>query len=253
MNGAIYTFYILTLIFSAIAIYLPAIWILTATALITAIILTIKEKLKWYDIAQKISLTLCIFFFLCFLLNGKFPIWAIICTIIFGFIFLIFKAITYTKNEIAYAEERERKATEYQQQIQRRKSIQQKQWDEIPGQYEKKKLLTNCEMDYYKIIQEILPKEYILQPQICLASIININFGGAYNLFRITDFGIFDTDGNIKMLIEINDKSHYEPHRIKRDREVNEICKQAKIPLVTFWTTYAIDRNYIAKRIYEYL
>lgn len=104
--------------------------------------------------------------------------------------------------------------------------------------YNQKPLMTECELQYYKILQNEFAKEYIIQSQINLASIINKKkeFENQYQneLFRNIDFGIFDFQGNCLLLIEINDKSHNELKRIERDIKVNEICKHANITLLTF-------------------
>ena len=72
-------------------------------------------------------------------------------------------------------------------------------------------------------------------------------------LFRIIDFGVFDKEDNIILLIEINDSSHRLYHRRKRDEKVKEICAEAEIPLLTFWTEYCINEQYIERRINECL
>lgn len=64
-------------------------------------------------------------------------------------------------------------------------------------------------------------------------------------LFRVIDFGIFDQECKLCVLVEINDPSHETPER-KRDKKVVEICKEAGIPLVTFWT-YGVNPEYIPK------
>ena len=119
----------------------------------------------------------------------------------------------------------------------------------------KKQFITNCEMEYGMAIKKAIPENYILRPQICLASIIEKIDGSKYanELFRIIDFGIFDKNNNILLLIEINDNSHQQHHRIARDIKVKEICTEANIPLITFWTKYGIDEQYIERRIKECL
>ncbi len=121
--------------------------------------------------------------------------------------------------------------------------------------YKKKKLLTNSEISYARAIYKVLPKEYRLYPQICLASVIHKTIENTFanELFRIADFGIFDQDYNVVALIEINDSSHKEWQRRARDSKVKIICESADIPLITFWTEYGIDEHYIQKRINEHL
>ena len=121
--------------------------------------------------------------------------------------------------------------------------------------YQKKELLTACEKEWKKALSVCIPNGYFLKEQICLASIIEKTENNAYanELFRIVDFGVFDDRNNIKILIEINDSSHERPDRMARDYKVKNICEQAGIPLIRFWTKYDIDYEYIRKRIYQEL
>lgn len=119
----------------------------------------------------------------------------------------------------------------------------------------KNSLMTNAEKDYYIAIREVLEEKYILQPQINLATIIEKNILSRYQneLFRNIDFGIFDENYKPLILIEINDNTHLEPDRRARDKKVKQICYEANIPLITFWMSYGINKEYIKKRINEIL
>ena len=119
----------------------------------------------------------------------------------------------------------------------------------------KKSFMTNCEKAYFDVLQKITYPHYTVQPQINLASIIDKENTNGYRgeLFRNVDFGIFDTNYSLLLLIEINDKSHYQKDRIARDKKVNEICAEAGLPLVTFWTHYGINEQYIHDSLATYL
>ena len=122
------------------------------------------------------------------------------------------------------------------------------------NQYEQKRLITKNEEQYEAIIRKYIPQNYTLQPQICLASVIQKNYKNqhATELFRIVDFGIFDEERKTVCLIEINDSSHEQHDRIIRDLKVKELCKSANIPLLTFWTRNGINELYIKQRLEEY-
>ena len=121
--------------------------------------------------------------------------------------------------------------------------------------YCKKKLLTKTELRFQNAISKCLNTNYILLPQINLASIINRTDEHKYQneLYRNIDFCIFDTEYNPILLIEINDKTHKEKARIARDYKVKDICQNAELPLVTFWTDYGVNDEYVQKRIAEYI
>lgn len=112
-------------------------------------------------------------------------------------------------------------------------------------------LMTQTEMRYYTAIRSVLSENYILQPQINLASVIirtdNAHF--ANELFRNADFGVFDKQYKPILLIEINDNSHNQKNRQARDIKVKNICQEAGIPLVTFWTNKGINPEYMQIRI----
>ena len=71
-------------------------------------------------------------------------------------------------------------------------------------------------------------------------------------LYRNIDFGVFDKkDFTIKVLIELNDESHYRKDRKARDYKVKEICDKANIPLIKFWTDKPNEASYVINRILE--
>lgn len=123
-----------------------------------------------------------------------------------------------------------------------------------PQQYQQKKLLTQTEERYEAVIKKHIPQGYTLQPQVCLASIIQKNYDNKYinELFRIIDFGVFDQYRKIVCLIEINDITHARQDRADRDKKVKELCRTAGIPLITFWTHNGINETYIQQRLQEY-
>lgn len=56
-----------------------------------------------------------------------------------------------------------------------------------------------------------------------------------------------------KIAVEINDPTHHEYERRKRDEKVAAICAEAGVPIVTLWTNYGVNREYMQKRITETL
>ena len=116
-------------------------------------------------------------------------------------------------------------------------------------------IMTECEKHFFLAIKEVVKDEYIVQPQINLASIIVKDSLSKYRneLFRNVDFGIFDHNYRPLVLIEINDSTHESGERKNRDKKVLQICNMANIPLVTFWTQYGVNRAYIEKKLSEHL
>jgi hypothetical protein len=119
--------------------------------------------------------------------------------------------------------------------------------------YAKKCLMTEMEKKFFAAIKKSAGENYTVQPQVKLATIIEKQGDFKYQneLYRNIDFGIFDENYNIVLLIEINDETHNEPNRKKRDAKVRDISKIAGIPLITFYTKYGVNQKYIDEKIHE--
>ena len=103
-------------------------------------------------------------------------------------------------------------------------------------------IMTKNEISYFHAIMKSLPNGYHLQPQVNLASVINRTDNSKFHneLFRNIDFLILSSDFKPIAFIEINDSTHNDPSRIKRDQKVKEICEEAGISIINFWTKYGL-------------
>ena len=99
----------------------------------------------------------------------------------------------------------------------------------------RKSLITANEQQFFKALKEIVPQGYHVFPQINLAAFIT------------------DAAFAPKIAVEINDPTHHEYERRKRDEKVAAICAEAGVPIVTLWTNYGVNREYMQKRITETL
>lgn len=117
--------------------------------------------------------------------------------------------------------------------------------------YIKKKFMSACEEAFYNKIKE-LEIDYKIVPQLNLATITNkINNNRYHNdLFRNIDFAIFSKDyKEILLLIELNDKTHQTYKRKDRDLKVKKICNDIGVKLITFYTIYPNEKDYVINRI----
>lgn len=118
--------------------------------------------------------------------------------------------------------------------------------------YRSKPLMTACEKSFYL---KLLPLESMMNvkiiPQVNLATVIDkISKSPFQNeLYRNIDFGIFNGDYKLLLLIEINDSSHLDVKRQKRDKKVKQICQDAGIKLITFYTRYTNTNDYVLSRV----
>lgn len=117
--------------------------------------------------------------------------------------------------------------------------------------YDKKNLMSDYEKNFYLKIRD-LKNNYEIVPQLALASVIKKTSKYKYQneLYKIIDFAIFSKDyDELLLLIEINDNSHNKIERKERDLKVKKICQNANIKLITFYTKYPNEKEYIIKRI----
>ena len=122
------------------------------------------------------------------------------------------------------------------------------------GQYlyeVKGSFITPAEIQYLKVIKNLLPKGYYVQSQINLASVIVKKDTARFHneLFRNVDAGVFDANHHPIFLIEINDGTHKSRQRRERDIKVKNICEEAGLPLVVLWTSYGVNEDYIKKKL----
>ena len=119
--------------------------------------------------------------------------------------------------------------------------------------YSTKSLMTKYEKYFYNILIELKEELSIeVMPQVNLASVINKDTNNKYRneLFRNIDFGIFTKDyEKLLLLIEINDKTHSNYSRKKRDAKIDSILSNAGIKLIKFYSNYPNKKEYVKKRI----
>ena len=117
--------------------------------------------------------------------------------------------------------------------------------------YEKKPIMSDYEIMFYNRMK-YLETEYNIVPQLVLSSVVDKKSKQKYRseLYRIIDFAIFSKDySKLLLLIELNDNTHNQRKRKDRDLKVKKICNSAKIKLITFYTKYPNEKDYIINRI----
>ena len=117
--------------------------------------------------------------------------------------------------------------------------------------YIQKPIMTEYEYRFYQILKE-LENKYIIVPQLNLAAVIKkVNNNRYYSeLFRNIDFAIFSKDyKKLLLLIEINEQTHDRYKRQDRDLKVKKICNEVNVKLISFYTKYPNEKNYVINRI----
>ncbi len=118
--------------------------------------------------------------------------------------------------------------------------------------YEKKIILTATEKKFYYMIKKIIGEDYIIWPQINLATIIEKKGDFKYQneLYRNIDFGIFDKENlELLLLIEINDQNHNLKEIQIRDKKVRNLCDKVRYRIISFWVEKPNEEEYVKERI----
>lgn len=105
----------------------------------------------------------------------------------------------------------------------------------------KKYFLTKSENIFYKLLKDAIGNEYEIFSQVHLPTIVDHKVRNgqgwrgalAHIHKKSVDFVLCDKEYlSPKLVIELDDKSHEREDRIKRDREVERILKDANLPLL---------------------
>ena len=175
-------------------------------------------------------------------------------SVTFGIIFLVIGLFGLIALEILWIKLKNYNALEKKynstiEQLNTRKTVIEK-----PKLYFKKEFLTKIEQYFFGILNKGFGEDYFVIPQVNLATIINKAKSFKYEyqneLYRNIDFALINKNTLLPdLLIEINDKTHNETSRIKRDIKVKNICEEANIKLINFYTDKPNEELYIINRL----
>lgn len=119
-------------------------------------------------------------------------------------------------------------------------------------------IFTDSERFFYKILKEITYNmDIIIMTKVRLADIIYTNEYN-YTYFnkiksKHIDFVLIDNNGKIKLLIELDDKSHENYERKERDKFLNEIFANLNINLLRIPAKYIYNIEELKAKIKESL
>jgi len=106
---------------------------------------------------------------------------------------------------------------------------------------------TKTERRFYKVLQELIPEEYVIHSQVSLMALVQpINFkDNSRTWAKRMDFVITDSDTKVLAVIELDDSSHRQKKRQERDIYVNNALK-GHHPLLRFEAKSTYDKTHIA-------
>ncbi len=130
--------------------------------------------------------------------------------------------------------------------------------EETQKQYQKASLLTERERNFYETIRLIADKHnFNVLTKIRLADIVTVSddieykSSAWYSEFnkisrKHIDFALADKHNlDIKLLIEIDDRTHQREDRIERDEFVDSVFKQANIPILHLYDVIGLEEKII--------
>lgn len=104
-------------------------------------------------------------------------------------------------------------------------------------------IMTHTERVFYKRLFSIIGRQYLIFPQIHLSTLMRAHSYYRYHTGALAtiqrksvDYVLCDTNLKILCAIELDDSSHLQPDRIKRDQFVNKVFKLAGLPLIRIST-----------------
>lgn len=119
--------------------------------------------------------------------------------------------------------------------------------------YIRKKILTNTELQFYKILsQHCYPNNIIICPKVRLEDIIEVNVKEnnmkyrGYIKSRHVDFVLCNSDMNVLCAIELDDNSHNTDKAKRIDELKNNIFNAANLPLFRIKTDITMYNNNIS-------
>jgi len=102
--------------------------------------------------------------------------------------------------------------------------------------YERTKIMSDGELRFYKVLKFAINDKYDVLSQVRLANVVKIRdryfMWKKFNILgaKCVDFVLIDKqNGETKLVIKLDDKSHKLPERKRRDRFVNKVLRESKI------------------------
>ena len=135
-------------------------------------------------------------------------------------------------------------------------SVNNKEKSKYSYKYCRQKTMTDIEKRFYNTLNEIVGSDFIVQPQVNLASVIGKENGDRYTkeIYQNVDFGIFKRENyELQMLIELNADNNHTDKRRHTEQRVREICNEANVSLISFWLNMPNTKEYVMMRIRPFI
>jgi len=117
--------------------------------------------------------------------------------------------------------------------------------------------MTPTEMEFWKVLRELIPEQFCLFAKVRIADVVEVNarrYTKGYNIkfSRISqkhlDFVIcLARNSGVIGAVELDDSSHQRQDRMERDRFVDGCLLQAGVPLLHIGVSAQYDKTYIGE------
>ncbi len=123
------------------------------------------------------------------------------------------------------------------------------------GYIPKNMILSETEKKFYDGIRSAVGLRYVVKARVAMADVLRRGDGTKCKDEALgeMDFGVFDLQNRLKVLIEIRGLKRKGHQSQKTYRKVRKLCKKTGIPVVTFWAKYGVLTDYIKERMQDYL
>jgi len=152
-------------------------------------------------------------------------------------------------------EKQERDQDKKQKKNEHKAEKQQKKDQKKAGYIPKNMILSETEKKFYDGIRSAVGLRYVVKARVAMADVLKRGDGTKCKGESLgeMDFGVFDLQNRLKVLIEIRGLKRKGHQSQKAYRKVRKLCKKAGIPVVTFWVKYGVLTGYIKERMQDYL
>jgi len=123
----------------------------------------------------------------------------------------------------------------------------------------KQSLLTDAEKEFLEVLQEVVGDKYRIETQVPLSGIVKpLDSRGHYTNYhdfnkikaKSIDFVLYDKEFNPYLAIELDDRTHLQPDRVKRDNFLDSVMSGVGLPIIHIPVSYTYDSEELRTQIF---
>jgi len=123
----------------------------------------------------------------------------------------------------------------------------------------KQSLLTDAEKEFLEVLQEVVGDKYRIKTQVPLSGIVKpLDSRGHYTNYhdfnkikaKSIDFVLCDKELEPHLAIELDDRTHLQPDRVKRDNFLDSVMNGVGLPIIHIPVSYTYDLEELRTQIF---